>query len=847
MPSPFSVNIGHKTRQPRRIREMQRFRNNERNEHSAKDAARVWQEYIKEYQEAVLEEENKLIQERLDLQKKESSVFSSVRQIGEWLQSAFNREKEVEAKHERLIEKSVAVEVAGEQLNVLDELSEEFFAEGEKRYETGQTILPEQYAVAEVLVEEESSPFLEEEAMTINQTLIADSSETVVNDSAVLENIIAEQPTVPVYRETIVPLTNTDDDFSMPMPVATAEQETVLVHRQPMTIAAARQDIINELQEIATGSISREHNVIAFDERVSEMIDMLPIQIDALRKTRGAINDIEAYIENIRTEIEDSGDTILTASETGPVDTRHQQWNAMNTLQHYKARIASIQRSIERRPVQVLIEQWALPAMAEAIEGLRREMNIILVSEGDPRFAVEASTAQYIADQLDILAGTFQSYEAFGISLDEEATEFIDTSSETVTEEIAGRTEEIKLQRNRTLEYTREQRSEMMQKILDVINIKDSAKRARAARLLNGEHIQLKKNQWYTISGYIASGGMGAVFEVTDKDGNTFAMKIGRTYTNDTLNDPSKKSYIARSQLREMATLKKLNPTNDASSPFIRYETAHHMRRTVTTAEGEAVTEIMPVTVMERIKGTTLLQQLHDGLSGKEALSLITDVFGAVQQMHDAGISHRDLKPSNIMVVDGHAKIIDLGTANIVAKDKAQRALHNIETTNSAVHPSYWMEQETIIVGTYSYIPPFEIDSRYTRRIQQAFEQRDTEVIEGFLENTGRRRDLYALGLLLRRCKKSLPGSYSAAVDYVAKRLIVENTYPDPVDNLMTAQEAMQVLQDPSQIDQNRYAQVVAQFNEARAYKERIDNATLTASRKNKKVSAKSSKKAQAA
>lgn len=860
MPSPFSVNIGQKMRRPRRMSEMRRYADTSSEIEAAKkdlkESARVWQRYIEEYQDSVVEAENRLIQERLDIQKKESSVLAGLRRVGEWLQSAFSREQLVEEKHEQLIAKSEAIAVAGEQLEALDELSKEFFDEGDKRYGSSDTLVPVSESQEESKQQVEQDTMVPEETAGVPVKYVEQDTMVPVIDApdTLVPMTVHEAETIPVDQDTVLYKESNSDDITLPpaqvlpaseLPTANrsfaaamAEAQAIndvsvekqAANNEGMTIAQARQDIIAELEEIAAGSNDSEENVIDFDEAASGMMEMIPEQIKGLRITRGAIDSITLAIEALQTQMEEDGDSLDGYTADTPIAERHQRWDALSTLHHYKSRMEAIQRSIERRPVKSLIEQWAIPAVAEAAEGLKKEMNIILVAEGDPRFAVEASLAQYIADRLDVLAGHFQSMEIEGLTFDERATESI---VEPATEEIDGRREEVKHHRNASLEYQRKNRAAAMQAILEVTQIKDKAKRQEAAQELIGQSIMLKKNEWYTISDYIASGGMGAVFEVTDKEGNTFAMKMGRPYDRDLLNSTSSDAFIARSQLREIATLKKLNPSNDPASPFVGYKTAHHMRR-----EQNGVVEVMPVTVMERIQGETLHKTLRQGVAPEQALSFITDVCGAVQQMHDAGISHRDIKAGNIMVVDGRAKIIDMGTANIVEKDKTQRERQGIPTAGDAIHPSYWMEQSDKVVGTISYMPPFEVDSQYTSAMQKAFEQGDQNAIDQFLANTGKRRDLYSLGQLLRRYSGSFPKSYGAVIDYVSKRLIVENSYPDEVQNPMTAAEAMQMLQDPSQLNTTEYLQIIAQYRAAEEYRNRIDTARSTSTGRSKKAAA---------
>jgi serine/threonine protein kinase len=73
-----------------------------------------------------------------------------------------------------------------------------------------------------------------------------------------------------------------------------------------------------------------------------------------------------------------------------------------------------------------------------------------------------------------------------------------------------------------------------------------------------------------------------------------------------------------------------------------------------------------PYLVMEFIEGESLGDIIgrRGALPEVEAIALITQVAGALQEAHGHGIYHRDVKPDNILVAaDGKAKLTDLGIA----------------------------------------------------------------------------------------------------------------------------------------------------------------------------------------
>jgi serine/threonine protein kinase len=67
---------------------------------------------------------------------------------------------------------------------------------------------------------------------------------------------------------------------------------------------------------------------------------------------------------------------------------------------------------------------------------------------------------------------------------------------------------------------------------------------------------------------------------------------------------------------------------------------------------------------MEYLSRGTLKEAIADGLSKRQALSLLAQIAGGLAAIHERGIIHRDLKPANIMLRDdGTIAIADFGIA----------------------------------------------------------------------------------------------------------------------------------------------------------------------------------------
>ncbi len=77
--------------------------------------------------------------------------------------------------------------------------------------------------------------------------------------------------------------------------------------------------------------------------------------------------------------------------------------------------------------------------------------------------------------------------------------------------------------------------------------------------------------------------------------------------------------------------------------------------------------------VMPYVGGESVRDWLkRDGaLPMADALTLLRDVADALAHAHAAGVVHRDLKPENVLVVEGHAFLIDFGVAKLDAETRA--------------------------------------------------------------------------------------------------------------------------------------------------------------------------------
>jgi len=109
--------------------------------------------------------------------------------------------------------------------------------------------------------------------------------------------------------------------------------------------------------------------------------------------------------------------------------------------------------------------------------------------------------------------------------------------------------------------------------------------------------------------------------------------------------------------------------------------------------------------VMELVRGEDLRRILtREGrLPAARAARILSNVCGAIDVAHRAGILHRDLKPENVLMTgsESEIKVLDFGVAKLLAAaDDERRADGN---------PSTMVTVEGTIVGTPAYMAPEQL------------------------------------------------------------------------------------------------------------------------------------------
>ena len=159
-----------------------------------------------------------------------------------------------------------------------------------------------------------------------------------------------------------------------------------------------------------------------------------------------------------------------------------------------------------------------------------------------------------------------------------------------------------------------------------------------------------------------------------------------------------------------------------------------------------------PFLVMEFVKGKSLSEMLHDGLTLRRSVEIVSSIAEALAEAHHHGIVHRDIKPSNILVNDrGQVKVLDFGLVKHLFEPPSSEVDLDAQTIYST------QTRSDVIVGTPLYLSP---------------EQATGRPIDG-------RSDLFALGALMYECLTGRSAFSGASVLEIGAQ-IIHVTPPPP-------------------------------------------------------------------
>ena len=186
----------------------------------------------------------------------------------------------------------------------------------------------------------------------------------------------------------------------------------------------------------------------------------------------------------------------------------------------------------------------------------------------------------------------------------------------------------------------------------------------------------------YEIVGPLGTGGMGEVYRAKDtRLGRGVAIKILPAHLS---SDPVRKQRFER----EAKVISSLN----------------HPHICVLHDVGQQ--EGMDYLVMECLEGETLAKRLRKGpLPLEQVLKYGAQIADALDKAHRSGVVHRDLKPGNIVLATTGAKLLDFGLAKPVSALASGMTL-------TADTPRVAMTEEGMIVGTFQYMSPEQVEGK---------------------------------------------------------------------------------------------------------------------------------------
>ena len=185
----------------------------------------------------------------------------------------------------------------------------------------------------------------------------------------------------------------------------------------------------------------------------------------------------------------------------------------------------------------------------------------------------------------------------------------------------------------------------------------------------------------YEILSPLGAGGMGEVYRARDA-------RLGREVAIKILPQAMSADFVRKQRFeREAKTISSLNHPN------------------ICTLFDVGSQDGIEFLVMEYVEGETLGARLGKGpLPLDQSLKYGAQVADALEKAHRGGVVHRDLKPGNIMLTSNGAKLLDFGLA------KPAAGLANGLTVTAAVADP--MTQEGMIVGTFQYMSPEQIEGK---------------------------------------------------------------------------------------------------------------------------------------
>jgi hypothetical protein len=191
----------------------------------------------------------------------------------------------------------------------------------------------------------------------------------------------------------------------------------------------------------------------------------------------------------------------------------------------------------------------------------------------------------------------------------------------------------------------------------------------------------------YEIRSPLGAGGMGEVYRAVDtRLDRTVAVKVLPSHL-------SSDENLRQRFDREARTISSLNHPNIC-----------HLYD-VGSQDGTSYL------VMEYLEGETLAERLRKGpLPLEQVLKYGMEICEGLERAHRSGVSHRDLKPGNIMLTKAGAKLMDFGLAKPVLPVSPPSS----GLTQTLATPQHPLTTEGMVVGTFQYMPPEQVEGKET-------------------------------------------------------------------------------------------------------------------------------------
>ena len=220
----------------------------------------------------------------------------------------------------------------------------------------------------------------------------------------------------------------------------------------------------------------------------------------------------------------------------------------------------------------------------------------------------------------------------------------------------------------------------------------------------------------YTLRRILGRGGMATVYLADDQvEQRTVALKV--IAVDDT--DPAIAERFAR-EVRAVGSL-----AHPGVLPLLHSgHTAEHLYFAMPVVEGASLRELL---------------QREKQLSVTEAVRYAGEIAEALEHAHRRGVVHRDVKPENVMLIDGHAVLMDFGIARRLSTESPR------------------ITASGMLIGTPHYMCPEQVDSA-----------REPDA----------RGDIYSLGCLTYEMLAGQPPFTGATTQAILARHAVDRASP---------------------------------------------------------------------